>query len=339
GAIGDYTSGALDGYEAADVAGLLSDRLTKARERLEEAREKVKALCEPVMRPRDTQDYLHYFCTEDTSDKEALAKNEPKRLALYKEVAALMRAYGNIANEMAEAKYGVQEIKLVRDEVVHYDKMCEEVKIASGDYLDMKRYEPAMRRLLDSYIRATESEVVSQFKELGLVELIVNRGEEGLVQLPAGIKKNKQAMSETIENNIRKVIIEEQATNPKYYEEMSELLDALIRQRREQAIEYKKYLEEVKELARMVTQGGGSERGYPSSLTTGAQRALYDNLGEDEPLALRVDTAVRYIKKDDWVGNPMKEREVAYAIRRETDGHDVNVDEVLEVVKNQRDYR
>ena len=36
GAIGDYTSGAFDAYEASDVAGLLSNRLDKAREKLEE---------------------------------------------------------------------------------------------------------------------------------------------------------------------------------------------------------------------------------------------------------------------------------------------------------------
>ncbi len=44
----DYTSGALDGYEQADVEGLLTNRLEKAKERLEETRESIKALCEPV---------------------------------------------------------------------------------------------------------------------------------------------------------------------------------------------------------------------------------------------------------------------------------------------------
>ena len=52
GAVQDYTSGALDGYDKEDVAGLLEDRLGKARERLEEAREAVKALCEPVEPPQ-----------------------------------------------------------------------------------------------------------------------------------------------------------------------------------------------------------------------------------------------------------------------------------------------
>lgn len=46
--IHDYTSGALDGYQKEDVEGLLVGRLEKARTRLEESLEKVRALCEPV---------------------------------------------------------------------------------------------------------------------------------------------------------------------------------------------------------------------------------------------------------------------------------------------------
>src|SRR5439155_7731513 len=72
GAVQDYTSGALDGYDKEDVAGLLEDRLSKARERLEERREAVLALCEPVEAPRDTVAYLRYFCARDSGSAEQL---------------------------------------------------------------------------------------------------------------------------------------------------------------------------------------------------------------------------------------------------------------------------
>ena len=51
GAIKDYTGEAFEGYDREDVEGLLKDRLQQGRERLEEAREAVKALCEPVEAP------------------------------------------------------------------------------------------------------------------------------------------------------------------------------------------------------------------------------------------------------------------------------------------------
>jgi type I restriction enzyme R subunit len=119
GAVGDYTSGALDGYDKDDVKGLLEDRLGKAREDLEDAREAVKALCEPVLAPRDTAAYLHYFCAKESGNASQLKDNEPKRLKLYKFVATLIRAYVQIANELTEAGYTPEQIVKIKAEVDH----------------------------------------------------------------------------------------------------------------------------------------------------------------------------------------------------------------------------
>ena len=154
GAVEDYTSGALDGFDHEDVAGLLENRLEKAREDLEEAREAVNALCEPVAPPRDTAAYLHYFCAQSAGNNagnaEQLKNNEPKRLKLYKFVATLIRAYASIASELPEAGYKPDEIEKIKNEVDHYSKVRDEVRLASGDYIDLKAYEPAMRHLIDT---------------------------------------------------------------------------------------------------------------------------------------------------------------------------------------------
>ena len=338
GAIGDYTSGAFDAYEASDVAGLLSDRLEKAKEKLEEARETMKALCEPVPEPRGQVEYIHYFCG-DTARPDDLRANEAKRLSLYKSVAALLRAYANLANEMEDAGYTSDQALTIKQEVEHFNKVREEIKLASGDYVDMKLYESAMRHLLDTYIRAEDSEIVANFSEFGLIDLIVNNGLGALDSLPASTQANEEAMALTIENNMRKVIIDEQSVNPKYYERMSELLDALIEERRQQAIDYKEYLEKVKELSgQVIGAGGNSPSAYPKSLNTPAKKALYDNLGQNEELAIRIDTAVRHTKKADWIGNRVKEREVVQAINQELSDEDL-LDQVLELVKNQDEYK
>ena len=62
-------------------------------------------------------------------------------------------------------------------------------------------------------------------------------------------------------------------------------------------------------------------------------------LGQDEALVLRIDTAVRYTKKADWIGNRFKEREVANAIRQEIGDRDFSVAEILKLVKNQSEYQ
>ena len=193
-----------------------------------------------------------------------------------------------------------------------------------------------MRHLIDTYIRAEESEKISAFEDVSLVQLIAERGVDGLELLPKGIRESKEAVAETIENNMRKLIIDEQPINPKYYEKMSELLDSLIQQRREKALEYEQYLAKMIALAGQVKNpNGGAE--YPTSLNTGAKRALYDNLDKNEYIALAVDYAVLSSKKDGWRGHKVKQKEVRYAVKRVLND-DQLTDEIFELVKNQSDY-
>ena len=284
---------------------LLSDRLEKARERLDDALEAVRALCEPVEAPRDTPAYPRFFCARDTADKTALKENEPKRLTFYKLVASLLRAHADVASEMDEAGYSDAEIGTIRADVEHYQNVRNEVKVGSGDNIDLKRYEPAMRHLIDAYIRAEESVRISAFDDMSLIQLIVERGAGAVDALPKGIRESQEAVAETIENNVRKLIIDETPINPKYYETMSELLDALIKQRKQGAIDYKGYLAEIVALtknAKDPTVGNP----YPATINTNAKRALYDNLHSNESLANAIDAEIRRVKKDDFRGSKLR---------------------------------
>jgi type I restriction enzyme R subunit len=360
GAVHEYTSGAFDGYDKEDVAGLLEDRLSKAKERLEDALEQVRALCEPVEVPKDQAAYLHYFSSKESGNAEQLKANEPQRLSLYKLTAALVRAYANLASEMAEAGYTEAQAEAIKQEVTFYENLRNEVKLHSGDAIDLKQYEPAMRHLIDAYIRAEESEKVSAFDDMSLIQLIVARGVDAVQALPEGIRKNKEAVAETIENNVRRLIIDESPINPRYYEKMSELLDALIAQRKQEALDYAAYLAKIVELTKQVMNGPGVAS-YPKSVDTSAKRALYDNFVKNEAFVGFVDQAVRAAGQDDWRGNPFKVKKVRGAIEiavemykkqsgtsaapiAESHGkkgikpEDEFVDEILELVKNQHEY-
>jgi type I restriction enzyme R subunit len=315
GAVADYTSGALDSYDAEDVAGLLKNRLGQAKGDLEDARETIKALCEPVSAPRDSLSYLHYFCTDRSGDIERLKDNEARRLKLYTCTSALIRCYAAIASELSEAGYAPAKIVAIKDEVDHYTKVRDEVKLASGDYIDLKQYEPDMRFLIDHFIRADESARISSFDNLGLVQLLVDKKAAIVDSLPADIRNNAEAAAETIENNVRRLIVKETPIDPAYYETMSTLLDALIEERRKGVVGYIDYLDSIAELAKNVTKPESSRGGYPATLTSSGKRALYHNLGEDESLALAVDAAVRDNRMDGFRDNPVKQRKVEFAIR------------------------
>lgn len=337
-AITDYTNGALDGYEKKDIEGLLKDRVKLAREDLDEALERIRALCEAVEPPKGTLQYQHYFCAVDHGNADQIKRNEAKRVELYKSVAGLTRAYAAIANDMTEAGFSEAEAAAISKEINHYTSVRDEVKLGAGENVDFKQYEAGMRFLLDTYIHADGSEMVADFANVGLVDLIVREGAGAIDKLPPGIKMDPEAVAETIANNIRKVIIDENAMNPKYYESMSTLLDAIIEQRRQGAIDYKTYLEQLIAHAQKV---GSKESAtvYPSWATNGAQRAIYDFGWTDPATPIKVDTAIMTSKPHDWVGNNFKQKEVARAIRKVLPADFDRFNELFDLVKARNEYR
>lgn len=311
GSIKDYTSDAFENYDKQDIEGLLSDRLAKAKERLESILEQVKALCEPV-KSKTKEEYIKYFCG-NTENKDDLKKNEAKRLDLYKYTASMIRAFANIAGEMPEAGFTSDEIREIREDVKHYTQVRDEIKLASNDYIDLKAYEPAMRQLIDMYIGAEESRIISNFDDLTLVELIVERGRDAVDFLPDGIKKSKEAVAETIENNLRKLLVKKEALDPAFYAKMSQILDELIKFRKNQQDEYQKYLERIVELTKEAAKGNVG--GLPESIKhSPAKTALYHNLNENEDLVNAIHHKIMTTKQDDFRSHEAKINEVKAAI-------------------------
>lgn len=308
-AVAVYTSElAYDDFDEGDINILLKDRRAVGKERLEEALEELHILCEPVEYPKDTLAFIKYFCG-NTEIPEELKAKEVHRDALYKKTAALIRAHANIADELEEIGYAPYEIEKLKAEIKHYIHRRDEIKNASGETLDTKAYEADMRYLIDTYIQAQDSRVISPFDDMPLLDIIENIGLESAIDtMENGIKKNREAVAETIENNVRKKIIKEHLIDPAYYEKMSKLLDEIIKQRKSKALAYEEYLNDIGDLISNMSKG--TNDGTPESIHTAALKALYNNLGENEELAVKIDSAVKYIRRDGWRGNLAKEREI-----------------------------
>jgi type I restriction enzyme R subunit len=312
-AISVYTSDLdYDDFEAKDIDIMLKDRLVAGKERLDNALEEIALLCEPVESPKDTMAYIRYFCGNTEIEANLKAK-ETQRTSLYKKTVALIRAYANIADEMEEAGYTASKIESIKKELDHYLKLREEIRKASGETLNLKTYEADMRHLIDTYIQAEEPETISPFGDLSLLDIIVKTDiSDAIGTLPNGIKKSEGAVAETIENNVRKKIIKEHLIDPAFFGEMSKLLAEIIKERKANAIGYEEYLKKIAELVKKVNEGKSEET--PEILTTIAQRALYNNLGKDENLAMQIDKAVKASKRDNWRGHLAKENEIKSSI-------------------------
>ena len=268
-AIAVYTSELDHSAGGADPEVLLQDRLKKGKERLDNALEALALLCEPVEPPKGELEHIHYFCgnTEIPAD---LQEREPQRAALYKATVALVRAYANIADELEAAGYSAADIARIKQQLDHYLNVREIIRKASGESLDLKAYEADMRHLIDTYIEADEPRKISPFDNMGLLELIVKTGiADAIATQLGGLKGNKNAIAETIENNVRSKIIKEHLNDPAYYEKMSALLDEIIAARKAKAIEYEEYLKRIAELAKQVEAGQADDT--PEELDTPGQ--------------------------------------------------------------------
>jgi len=84
--------------------------------------------------------------------------------------------------------------------------------------------------------------------------------------LPEAIGNNKEALAETIENNIRKLIIDRRDVNPAYYDKMSKIPKDLIEKRNKEVIDYKEYLEKIEELTKNIINRETAESLYPPSI-------------------------------------------------------------------------
>jgi type I restriction enzyme, R subunit len=356
-AIAVYTSELDHSSGGAAPEVLLQDRLKKGKERLDNALEVIVLLCEPVEPPKGELEFIHYFCG-NTEIPEDLKEREPQRAALYKATVALLRAYAAISDEIEAAGYNSADIARIKQQIEYYLNVREIIRKASGESLDLKPYEADMRHLIDTYIEAEASRKISPFDEMGLLELIVKTGiADAITTQLGGLRGDKNAIAETIENNVRSKIVKEHLNDPAFYEKMSALLDELIAARKAKAIEYEEYLKRIAELAKRAHAGQAEDT--PETLNTPGRRALFNNLKKiratmvampEEPykgapptddelveVAIRVDETVKREKPDGWRGVQAREQVIKRAIY-EVLQDPGEVERIFLIIKAQSEY-
>ncbi len=324
----DYTNKAFENYEREDIQGLISDKAQKIKKKLEETRDQLKSLCESVKEPKDEEDYIAYFCGSD------LEKNAQKRRLFYQLVGAFLRMFVEL-NNLEKPVYSKEETQTIKQEAQFYRHLQKVIGLSSGDSVDLKSYSEEMRRILDAYIKATDSETLIKIEDQGLCEVLAQMDINDFNKELSQAFKNESSMAESIANNTRKRIIEKEASDPKYYEKLSSLLNDLILQFREKKLTYLEYLQQIHDLAKKVIDK--EDRNYPKKINTNALKILYDNLDENEALVLDIDACIRDNKKDGWVGHNQKEKNLKIALRKIIDDEGL-LENAFNLAKNIDEY-
>ena len=339
----------------------LKDWIKEGRKQLDEARETLAYLCEPVQEPRDVEQYIHHFCGL-ASDPQGLDKTEPLRIAYYRAVATYLRAFAEMAANLTEAGYSATEADKLQKEAAFHTDTRQAIKNASGEELDTKPYEADMRHLINTYIKAEESEKLGGLEDLSLTDLIIKTGIHDAIarRLNQSGKLSNNAIAETIINNVRKTIIRDHLTDPRFYDKMSKLLDDLIQQNRDSAEAYEEFLQKAEALARQLTsrQSGSS---MPDCLHGNpAAQVIYRNLpdilatnktpentaAEPSPeygdqlaqLALKIDRAMQEEAPANWRGDSVKENQVKNLLHPLTGKDGDATLKLFELIRNQSAY-
>ncbi|MBP8259192.1 MAG: type I restriction endonuclease subunit R [Verrucomicrobia bacterium] len=338
-AIAVYNSDELDTEDGSDAENNvhLKNWLAEGKKKLDEAREALRYLCEPVAPPREFEQFLHYFCG-DAANPSALSETEALRISFYKAVAVFVRAFAAIAQDLNAAGYSDTEAAALQNDVQFYSEIRSAIKKHSGEELDIKPYEADMRHLLNTYVQADPAADLGGLGEMSLTEFIIKTGIHDAIakKLNEKGKLSRNAIAEGIINNIRKTIIRDQLTDPRFYEQMSTLLDDLIQQSRADAAAYEEFLRKAAALAKRLA-AMQPEEGVPAALhgkreaiviynnlprILAAARADDDRVAEppadygDERvrLALAIDRVMREQAPAGWRGDQAREAQVLNAL-------------------------
>lgn len=353
-AISVYTSDELD-VDAGSGGNNnveLKNWLVEGKKQLDAVREALSYLCDPVAPPREIEQFIHYFCGAAVNAN-GLDETEALRVSFYKAVASFVRAFADLAQNLTEAGYSATEAGRLQAEVQFYADVREAIKKHSGEELDIKPFEADMRHLLNTYIQADPADPMSTVDNFSLVELIVQTGVHDAIAKKLNAKGNlsKGAIAEGIINNVRKTIIREQLTDPKFYEGMSRLLEDLIKQSRDDAAAYEEFLRKAEALVRQLGQKGPGNS--PAALNGHREATvLFNNLnsiatttfqcpkdeGAKVKLALDIDLAMRGSAPSSWRGDPAREAQVLNALFPLMGRDRVATSAMFEIIKNQQGY-
>lgn len=350
----DYTSEAFDRFAPEDVEGLIKQRALEAKAKMEGARDSLGQLLSEVPDPRDDAAHIQFFCEPPAAEDEADADSR-KRNTFYGLVSALTRSFADCSDRLVEDfAYTARDVAQVRADVYNYNQLKDAVMLAAQDWIDLRSYQEDMRFILDTYVTAQDSTLISKLDDTPLVELLLNNTSTTPVDsIVNAVTGDDNAKAEIIDANLTSEIIRKMPINKAYYGKMSELLKKLIDERRLGALSYAEYLRQVTELARRIHNPEETEN-YPEQIQdTQAGRAMYDFVGEQDALRganlgdLAFDLHYGIIEslEDDWLANRQKQQRIKCAIavtlreyRCPADQIDGFVDQVYEMATRQEEY-
>lgn len=317
-----------------DVSGLLKDRLNEGKKALDDAIEELENYVSLVEQPKKVDQFFDFFVYDQTTAAEnqmaVTIENSNKREGFYNKVNKLITRYLAIASQMVKAGYTEVEAHKIHDMVSDYSELRDAIMLRSADLTDLRQYNAMMRKLLDRYVHAPQSEVLAKlddFTFLSLVDINLS-AKDNRSKIITKFGGKESGIAETISANIRKYIVRKRDQNPNFYDKLSARLNKLLEDYRQKAIEYKDMLLELIDLMKQMKQ----TTGYPNGIDSPLKQALYDNLNKDEALTLEVYKTISDKGSPNWREIPARIKRLKNAISKVIGLSGEELDSIMSII-------
>ena len=335
------TYNALEGYDAEDVAGTITD-VTAEIARLPQRHSELWDVFKTVENKKDIEALQRFLAPEDVRQRFYDALTAYARCL---KVALSAVVFHEDTPEAQVATYS-------RD-LRFFHNLRIAVRQRYAETIDYKDYERKVRKLLDSHIQS--SDVVTVVEQVNIFD--VEAFEAEIARLPT-----TAARADTIAHRVKRTVTENMEKDPAFYARFSRLIDETIQAYREERISEAEYLQRATEI--MQTIQSGRDTSTPDKLygyrdasayygvireplaqyTTDVAVPNMDDLIAD--VAIRLEQIIEERKIRDWTHNPDVQNEIKFAMEEYlyiikgrhdiplTGGDmDVILDSVLEVAK------
>ena len=239
------TYSALEGYDPEDLVGAVLDVREEIR-KLRHYHGRLWDLFRPVPNRKDMEAMEQFLA------------DEAIRQDFYRRLRAFSRClHISLSSEKVLDVFDEGQIAWMKRDWRSFADLRKSVRIRYQEAVDVKEFEPKIKRLLDDHVAAMPAETVIELVDIhdtGMLKAVVEE---------TGITSASKA--DRIASATRRTITERMDLDPAFYERFSTLLEETIREYRDRRRSEGDYLESVVDIASKVARGH-EDRDVPAAL-------------------------------------------------------------------------
>lgn len=259
GALNAYS--ALEGFESSDLTGTLENVKEEIR-RLQHLHERLRDVFKSIRNKRDMEEYEQFLA------------DEARRQEFYEKLREFGRCLRiSLSSDKILAVYDDAKIDVMKRDWLMFSELRRSVRLRYQETIDVREFEPKIRKLLDDHVVAMPAETVVKRVNINDPNALKAIAHE------SGVTEASRA--DRIASATRRTVTEKMEEDPTFYRRFSELLEETISNYRERRISERAYLQQVLDLAGKVSRKEDRGQEMPEPVRGNDDgEAFYGVLGE-----------------------------------------------------------